>query len=145
MAYQNFSEIFCVQSLWILKNTSQTKKSRKNTKKYFCPHFCMESAHCAKFPRFQLANCSDLETFRCKVFVFVWWKIVSFDGSEIIKRRNLEKSAHSQNCWPIVADNEQLQKKQWWKPTRNFLVQFGSLENEQNISNRKCFTAQWGI
>jgi hypothetical protein len=32
----------------------------------------------SKFPRFQLENCSVLETFPCKVFVFVWWKIVGF-------------------------------------------------------------------
>jgi hypothetical protein len=44
----------------------------------------------------------------------------SLNGSEIIKRRNFEKSAHSQNYWPKVADNEKLQKKQCWKPTRNF-------------------------
>jgi hypothetical protein len=33
---------------------------------------------------------------------------------------NFEKSAHSENFWPKVADNEQLQKKQCWKPTRSF-------------------------
>jgi hypothetical protein len=67
----------------------------------------------------------------------------TFNGSEIIKRRNFENSAYSENFWTKVADNEQLQKKQCWKPTRNFSqVQFGSLENEQNIANRKCFTAQ---
>jgi hypothetical protein len=28
------------------------------------------------------------------------------------------------------------------RPETSVLVQFGSLENEQNIANRKCFTAQ---
>jgi hypothetical protein len=31
----------------------------------------------------------------------------------------LEKSAHNENFWPKVVDNEQLQKKRCWKPTRN--------------------------
>jgi hypothetical protein len=45
---------------------------------------------------------------------------VGFNGSEIIKQRNFKKSAHSENFWSTVVDNEQLQKKQCWKQTRSF-------------------------
>jgi hypothetical protein len=46
LIFSLLTKIFGVESLWTLQNTFLTIKSRKLTKKYFWPPFCMGSAHC---------------------------------------------------------------------------------------------------
>jgi hypothetical protein len=84
------------------------------------PKIKVEAFSTAQVPALSTRKLFSSRNFLSRSLFLFDGKSWDFDGSEIIKRRNFDKSAHSVNFSPIVADNEQLQKKQCWKPTRSF-------------------------